>query len=96
MIEFFVFECQQVDGATILAGVVNLGVVKIGTVFDAATGESVEKTSSEPGSSVRLSVTRIVTYGHQVDELHQGMTGELVVEGDGLGELQHGRFVSSK
>ncbi len=96
MIEFLVHECRQDDGATTLTGVVNVGEVKVGTVFETASGESAAKTSMGPTSPIHLSVTRITAYGHQIDELPEGMTGELIVEGEGVEELRHGRFVSSK
>lgn len=96
MIEFFVDECRKDDDATIITGVVNVGVVKIGTVFNTASDESAEKTSSKPGSPIELSVTRIAAYGHYLDELPKGMTGALVIEGDGVEDLRQGRFVSSR
>lgn len=96
MIEFLVHECRSRGGATTVTGVVNAGCVKLGTVFDCVSPETLTQPGNDSKTPVRLEVESIVAYGHEIDELPEGMTGELGVEGEGTAQLHHGLFLSER
>ena len=39
-----------------------------------------------------LRVIRVVAYGHSLEELPEGMTGELTLSGDGIAKLSAGQY----
>jgi len=59
------------------------GPISLGDVFRTAT----DNLASQP---IALSVVRIELYGHDMDELGQGLTGCLTLEGDGHNRLSDG------
>lgn len=84
-VEFLIHEVQQDGEVTRVSGIVNKGKVSSSTAFVLVRRES------GAVSPVSLKVLSIVAYRRQIAELPTGMSGELQVIGDGVGELgKHG------
>jgi hypothetical protein len=83
MIEFLTETVEHRTGHVVVAGLVNAGVVRLGSVFTQATLPQADNA----GCEVRLTVSKIVAYRHELDELPTGMTGELHLQGTGADRL---------
>lgn len=76
-IEFLIHEVRTEEGVTFASGIVNKGKIPIGTAFTSV--KQIESGTHE----IHLSVKRVVAYRREIDELPQGMSGELTLEGQG-------------
>ena len=83
MNEFIIEEAEFKDGHWIVSGIVNEGSVCIGDVFcDYFEVRDFEKKSTPLPSSI--CVTSIHAYGHKIENLPRGMSGEIWAVGDPL------------
>ncbi|MEG4013261.1 MULTISPECIES: hypothetical protein [unclassified Microcoleus] len=92
--EFDVDNVTELEEKYCVQGACNKGIIKIGDIF-LVSYQYIIKTSvfearyefEKFGRSdireVKLQVIRIRAYGRDLDELHQGMTGELYLKGEG-------------
>jgi hypothetical protein len=80
-VEFLIHQVQQDGEVTRVSGIVNMGKVSLNTEFVSVRSESGGE------SPVLLKVSNIVAYRRQVAELPTGMSGELHMSGDGVGQL---------
>lgn len=91
-LEFGIWEVEVGEDVLRVTGMVNEADVLLGAVFNAVDWRHIA-----PGrkvSSVNLRVARIVSYGHDFDELSGGVTGELTLEGDCFVELVRSAILS--
>lgn len=86
MIEFEINTFEEGENGIIVTGVVVSGIISLGNRFEFAYWPRVAKDRKR----VSFVVTRIMAYGHELDELHRGMSGELLVVGHGIEQLKHG------
>ncbi|MFO1044391.1 MAG: hypothetical protein U0941_21680 [Planctomycetaceae bacterium] len=88
MIRFEIDSVESTDGGALICGRVHEGTVRVGSCFtDVKCSDS--KTLN---NKVNLRVIRIVAYGHSLDDLPDGMTGELKVSGEGIAQLSAGPY----
>jgi len=78
----FEADCVKIDGICMaIPGRVHQGTIRVGSVL---TGVDAISAGS---ATIELRVDKIVAYGHSLDELPEGMTGELQLTGDGMETL---------
>lgn len=82
--EFLIYEVFHDGGGPRVSGIVNKGSVSLGAEFVAVRDGS---GSSNP---VKLKVSKIIAYRREITELPTGMSGELHVDGNGIGQLEGG------
>ncbi len=90
MIEFLIDKHIQGENETLVTGLVNTGTILLGSRF----GFTYSSTGVKEATHVSFVVKRIIAYGHELDQLPQGMTGQLLLIGDGAGRLEHGMFLA--
>ena len=95
MTEFLIHERWQEGDTTFVSGVVDEGIVKIGSVFNILKRGPARNPEDETNSPICLTVTQIVSYGRNFDDLHRGTTGALAIKGSGANQLYHGDFILS-
>jgi hypothetical protein len=92
MIEFLLdgYECDE--DRVLARGIVSQGDIRLGSRFSSAcpTAMCTQELKSSLPTNVAFIVKKIVTYRQELDELPQGMTGELWLVGEGLQALGHG------
>ncbi|NQU21596.1 MAG: hypothetical protein HQ567_09960 [Candidatus Nealsonbacteria bacterium] len=94
MIDFLIDECRQDGGDQFVSGMLCAGTIVLGTEFVLASDTPTD--SNEPDKEprpVKLLVRGIMAYDHQLQELPQGMSGELLVEGEGAEAIRKGVFL---
>lgn len=85
----FEADCARIlDSRLFIPGCVQQGTVRVGSIFTEIDYASVDS------PRIQLRVCGIVAYGHALEELPQGMTGELQLTGEGMEKLSQmrGRF----
>ena len=83
MIRFEADSAKIDDSWVVVPGRVHQGTIRLGSVF------TVVEATSAVSSTIKLRVGRIVAYGHSLEELPEGMTGELQLTGEGREKLLH-------
>jgi len=92
MIEFLIDSFEKTDKGIRICGAVNLGTIRLGSFFSSASTEPLSGTMDAPvGEKVSLAVKRIIAYGQELDQLPEGMSGELHLLGDGADEISSKR-----
>jgi hypothetical protein len=81
MIRFEADSAKINDFCVVVPGRVHQGTIRVGSVFTA-----IEMTSAT-SATIKLRVEKIVAYGHSLEELPEGMTGELQLTGEGREDL---------
>lgn len=81
MIRFVADSANIDDFCVIVPGRVHQGTIRVGSVFTAV------EVMSAVSSTINLRVDRIIAYGHSLEELPEGMTGELQLSGEGKEKL---------
>jgi hypothetical protein len=90
-IEFLVYDVvAEPGGGWLVSGIVNNGAVLKGCTFVRARARSSEETA------VNLTVSKIVSYRHEFDELPKGLSGGLYVVGEGAGRLRRNDMLESQ
>jgi len=92
--EFDIDNITKLDGEYLITGACNKGCIGIGDIFLIAS-QNIIKISFAEGRyefqdlqppdirEVKLQVIRIKAHNHDMDELYQGMSGELYLKGEG-------------
>jgi hypothetical protein len=96
MIEFLVDTIRREINLTYVTGVVNAGIIRLGSAFNWVSGSpasAAERLETGGDIQVLLSVEGIVAYRRELDELHEGMTGQLRLSGEGAETISHGVFL---
>jgi hypothetical protein len=100
MSEFVIYQIwAEGSDRALLYGRCSKGDISVGTVFGFVYDivfDSYETSGQNVNTRrVELTVDRIVAYGHELDELNEGITAELAVSGRGLEQLNSGSALSS-
>jgi hypothetical protein len=92
MTEFLVDQVQKTTDRVFVTGGVNVGSVCVGCQFvEAVVANDIDSKTEAIATALRVESIR--AYGHNLDELPEGMTGELCLIGDIECRLQHGDFL---
>lgn len=81
MIRFEVDGAKLTEFCVLVPGRVHEGTIRIGSIFTSVS----ELSADSP--AIQLRVDKIAAYGHSLDELPEGMTGELQLSGEGMESL---------
>ncbi len=85
MSEFLIDEYRKQDGLQFISGVVCEGTLREGDIFYSAS-----RGSDHSECAISFTILQITAYGHifdEFDELSRGLTGELLIEGEGAEAL---------
>ena len=95
VIEFFVYKCAMHGNQMVIDGRCNHGPITLDSRFNVICEVKSQRSAEAYGPSVRkvlynvsLFTSRIYMYGTYVNELSEGVTGRLTVEGEGLERIQ--------
>lgn len=98
MIEFLTESAEQHKDLIVVTGLVNEGIVHVGSMFNLATTCLIQSGQAVPqgegtNHEIQLAVTKIIAYRHVLEELPTGMTGELHLQGVGGNSVAAGMML---
>lgn len=93
MSEFGVHKASFDGDRAFVAGRCFTGPIRVGAVFTQL--RRFHPVQTENGIPVELVVTRIIAYGHQLDEIQEGLTAELELSGVTPSELGDGALLAT-
>ncbi len=90
-VDFYIYVAGSTEDGFFVGGSGDHGVVRIGTVFTEARfgRDGLRK-------PIRLTVVKILAYGHELDELPAPVSGRLFLQGEGGAELASRVFIFSE
>lgn len=101
-IEFGIVKFKISNDRAVIDGRCHYGPIPKGIIFNALYTIKAQLTSEGYGPSIRgeiipveLKLLSIHLYGHYMEELHEGMTARLELEGTGVDKIQEGMAIAS-
>ena len=94
MNEFMADKVERQSAHIAVRGAVNAGLLRVGTGFTHVSQKPRAQAAADDLHPVSLVIVRITAYGRDLDQLPEGMTGELHLSGTGFEAVVDGTFLS--